>query len=148
MSSPKVLVKKSGFKSDMKQLVLLVWKNYCLQKRSIISTMFEIFIPALFAIILLPIRTIVKSQQFTNDTAYEPFSFNKFPANLIPKTQSLLAYSSFSLLFPPGIDLSSLAYADVNKSKWDYAYSPNNNSFVTEIMSEVALKLDLNLKGY
>ena len=44
--------KNSGLKSDLRQLFLLVWKNYSLQKRSIIGSIVEILVPALFAIIL------------------------------------------------------------------------------------------------
>jgi hypothetical protein len=145
MSNPKV--SKGGFKSDIKQLFLLIWKNYSLQKRSIISTAFEILIPALFAIILLPIRTIVKSQQFVNDTVYEPFSFNALPGNLTPKNQ--IETDLKPGFFPDSClpYIKPFPYTDLAPPVWEYAYSPNNNSFVTKIMTEVATNLKLNLKG-
>lgn len=90
MSSRTSQPSSSGLAGDLKQLWLLTWKNYSLQKRAIIGTFFEIFIPALFAIILLPIRTIVKSQQFTNDTVYSPFRVEQLP--LVFRTGWYLAY--------------------------------------------------------
>lgn len=62
-----------GFKQDMQQLWLLLWKNFRLQLRSPIGLFFEILAPCLFAIILLPIRTIVKSENIAVTTTYEPF---------------------------------------------------------------------------
>lgn len=59
------------------QLWLLLWKNLQLQKRSLIGSIIELTLPAIFAIILLPIRTIVKSDRKLNDTTYEPFTVNK-----------------------------------------------------------------------
>lgn len=62
-----------GFKKDMQQLWLLLWKNFRLQLRSPIGLFFEILAPALFAIILLPIRTIVKSENIAETTLYNSF---------------------------------------------------------------------------
>jgi len=59
------------------QLWLLLWKNLQLQKRSIIGSIIELTLPAIFAIILIPIRTIVKSDHKLNDTTYGPFTINK-----------------------------------------------------------------------
>lgn len=69
-------------KKDLNQLMLLLWKNFRLQLRSPIGLFFEIFAPALFAIILLPIRTIVKSETFIEPTLYEPFEINRLNSSL------------------------------------------------------------------
>ena len=42
--------------SNGEQFVLLLWKNWLLQKRRIAITVFQILIPALFALVLLGIR--------------------------------------------------------------------------------------------
>ena len=72
---------KSYFKMFSNQLNILLWKNFLLQKRYGIGTLIEILLPAVFAIILLPIRTIVKSQQIKNDTTFIPFSVDTFYPN-------------------------------------------------------------------
>lgn len=66
-------------KSNLKQLGLLTWKNYTIQKRSIIGLLLEILLPALFSIILLPIRSIVKSVDYPNVTNYSTFDINTMP---------------------------------------------------------------------
>ena len=67
---------------NLNQFSLLSWKNLKLQKRSIISTILEIAVPALFAIILILIRRIVKSDQYLNDTLFPAFSVNALPETL------------------------------------------------------------------
>jgi hypothetical protein len=67
-----------GFKKNLNQLNLLLWKNYRLQVKSIIGLILELTVPALFAIILLPIRTIVKSEQLDYDTFYSTFDLRNF----------------------------------------------------------------------
>lgn len=74
------------------QLLLLLWKNFSLQKRSIIGTILELTIPAIFAIILLPIRTIVNSEQRTNDTTFNAFEINEFGESVIGRNYSAFAY--------------------------------------------------------
>nr|UOU03312.1 ATP-binding cassette subfamily A3-1 [Brachionus rubens] len=61
-----------GF-SNLNQLILLLWKNLRLQLKSPIGLALEILVPALFAFILLPIRTIVKSTLVPEPTTYTPF---------------------------------------------------------------------------
>lgn len=84
--------------NDFKQLWLLLWKNFRLQLRSPIGLLIEILTPALFAIILLPIRTIVKSETFNTTTTYSPFSPLYFP--IIPGVTQI-AYS------PNDVDLAN-----------------------------------------
>ena len=69
---------KSKFKSNLDQLGLLTWKNYKLQTRSIISLIVELTLPAFLAIILIPLRTIIKSE-FYDAQEYSAFNLSKFP---------------------------------------------------------------------
>lgn len=114
-------------KNDLRQLKLLLWKNFTIQKRSIIGTILEILVPTLFVIILLPIRSIVKSEYFSNDTTYHEFSFDHLPFNLRPKP-------SVDAPFYKGL-------------QWTFAYQPNTNNMTNRIMEQVGVKLGMNIIG-
>lgn len=107
-------------KSDLKQLWLLLWKNVNLQKRSLVGLFLELMLPAFFAIILLPIRSIVKSDKVLNDTSYEPFHFDTLP--------------------PIGDKFDP----------WSLGYSPNNDTLVNSIMNKTgqALQLDIQCNSF
>lgn len=109
--------------TSMSQLKLLFWKNWTLQKRSLIACILELLIPALFAFILLPIRRIVKSDHYLNDTVFPAFRFDQLPPQLTPE------YSS-------GFNL------------WSVAYQPNNSQLVDRIMSQVGKSISVDIKGF
>lgn len=113
----------SRLMENMRQLKLLLWKKYLIQKRSKIGTLMELVVPTLFVIILLPIRTIVKSNYYTNDTTYTEFEFNKLPFNLRP--------------IPTVIGRQSL--------EWTFAYQPNSSDLANRIMSKVGSNLGMNI---
>ena len=69
---------KKAKKASSSQLALLLWKNAVLQKRSLFGALLELLIPAVFVLILLPIRTIVESNQKANFTTYNSFGLNMF----------------------------------------------------------------------
>jgi hypothetical protein len=131
-SAAVVVAKKHSFKTellnDLRQLNLLLWKNYSLQKRSVIATILEIFVPTLFVIILLPIRTIVKSDNYLNDTTYPEFSIDELPKSLFPQ----VSFESEK------DDARSFA-------SWDFCYHPNNTDFINKLMAKVGKDLDLNI---
>lgn len=62
-----------------KQLYLLLWKNLTLQRRKWIVTLIEIFIPAVFAFLLVYVRYRVKGTVYEKPTKWTPFSINKLP---------------------------------------------------------------------
>lgn len=116
----------NNFKSNLKQIGLLSWKNYTIQKRSLIALLLEILLPALFAVVLLPIRGLVKSTNYPNDTIYSSFSVNQLPFLKFPKAQI---------------------------NQWYIGYTPVNNQYVNETMLQLINKLSgpftkLNLKGF
>ena len=89
-NSHEVAFAKASWKTNRNQLYLLLWKNMLLQKRSIISTLAEILLPALFAIILLLVRVFVASDRKLSDTTFQAFSIDSVNGT---KWQSLsLAY--------------------------------------------------------
>ncbi|XP_071081907.1 phospholipid-transporting ATPase ABCA3-like [Haliotis cracherodii] len=59
-----------------KQLGLLMWKNWLLQKRKVCVTVFEIILPLLFAIVLLMVRFLIKTNPQNAPTVYSDFSVN------------------------------------------------------------------------
>lgn len=118
------------------QLVLLLWKNSKLQSRSVISTVLEIAVPALFAIILLPIRTIVNSDRYLNDTVYPSFTINQIPDDLVP-SQFFLYQNEFKM---NPVDYSEKGWS------WPFAYQPNNSLKLDKIMRQVAQDLNFQLK--
>jgi hypothetical protein len=83
-------------KRNLNQLYLLLWKNYRLQIRSIVGLVVELLVPAMFAIILLPIRTIVKADLKSNFTEYEPFTFDEIKRY---KNETTIAYQPDNSLF-------------------------------------------------
>ena len=109
-----MMVKNSSFKKSIQQFLLLLWKNFTIQKRSIFGSLLILTLPALFAVILMPIRTLIKSKSHPNDTTYKPIRFDNFDPEL-----PLFGNSSF-------------------------AYYPNNSEVVNKIMSKVSDSLSLN----
>lgn len=118
--------------NDLKQLALLLWKNYALQKRAVFSTILEILVPALFVFILLPIRTIVKSDNYLNDTVYPEYSVDDFPTSLQP---SFVVKRSVE-------DVDDL---DLRSGAWEFAYQPNSSQLVNRIMDKIGQQLELNI---
>ncbi|KAL5014325.1 hypothetical protein ScPMuIL_008595 [Solemya velum] len=55
------------------QLILLLWKNFVLQKRKICVTIVEILVPIFFAVILLLIRRLSTSENITDPTTWPSF---------------------------------------------------------------------------
>ena len=117
------------------QLKLLLWKNTKLQSRSIISTILEIAIPAFFAIILLPIRTIVNSDQYLNNTEYPAFNVESFPDGLQP---SFFIYRNNKFEINP-------IWKNKNGWSWSLAYCPSDSSKINQLMAKVAQDLNLQL---
>lgn len=59
-----------------RQFILLLWKNWLLQKRKVCVTVFEIVMPIVFAVILVCIRLIAKNETISNPTIWPPFQPN------------------------------------------------------------------------
>jgi ATP-binding cassette subfamily A (ABC1) protein 3 len=56
------------------KFVLLMWKNWTLQRRHPIQTAVEILAPVLLASLLVLIRSLVSPDNIDTVTTYEPFS--------------------------------------------------------------------------
>ena len=68
--------------SNLAQFGLLLWKNWLLQKRRVVVTIFQIIIPVLFAVVLLGIRALVDSNFVEYPTTWESFEASTFPSRL------------------------------------------------------------------
>lgn len=84
------------------KFLLLLWKNYLIQRRKIFTTILEIALPTFFGLILVLIRLRVTGQQVPNGQNWSACSDifempnSSFPKKLaftpdIPLTQSLMA---------------------------------------------------------
>lgn len=62
-----------------RQLGLLVWKNYTLQKRRPIATLFQLGLPILFILIILLIRVFRVKQEPVNSTVWQSFKPSTLP---------------------------------------------------------------------
>ena len=59
--------------------LLLLWKNFKLQQRKKIVTLIEIFLPVLFALILIFIRQKVTATDIDQSYNYTEFTVAKLP---------------------------------------------------------------------
>nr|QNH67858.1 ATP-binding cassette transporter subfamily A member 3 X1 [Brachionus rotundiformis] len=69
----------NGLNNNLKQLFLLLWKNLRLQLKSPVGLALEILVPAIFAFILLPIRSIVDSTLYAEPIFFKPFGIEQLP---------------------------------------------------------------------
>ena len=53
-----------------KQFILLLWKNWILQKRKVCVTVFEVLLPLFFGLILVLIRVLVKTKDYPENTIW------------------------------------------------------------------------------
>lgn len=119
---------------DLRQLKLLLWKNFLISKRSKLGTLMEIIVPTIFVMILLPIRTIVKSEYFPNDTYFREFDFNKLPDNLTPQP-------------PFGLRNKASSNTKTAAHQWKFAYQPNSSELANRIMLKVGSNLGMDIVG-
>jgi len=88
----------------------------------------------------MPIRRIVVSDQYSNDTFYRQFPINQLPPDLLP---------DFSVPLMNNASLNEIKLNHMLKLKsglWDFAFAPND-SLTNEIMNKVANDISLNVYG-
>ena len=64
------------------KFILLLWKNYILQKRHIWQTVLEIVIPVLLSGLLMTMRWAIELESITESTPFKPFPINPEIADL------------------------------------------------------------------
>ncbi len=65
--------------SSFRQIKLLVWKNFLLQLRHPIVTVFEILIPCLFVAMIAMIRLAIAVDHYKDGMTYSSFDFIHLP---------------------------------------------------------------------
>ena len=88
----------------------------------------------------MPIRRIVVSDQYSNDTFYKQFPIDALPPDLLP---------DFGFPLMNNASLNEIEFNRMLRLKsglWDFAFAPNN-SLTIEIMNKVANDINLNVYG-
>ena len=98
------------------QFNLLMYKNWLLQKRKKISTIFIVFIPIIFVIVLVVLRATLSSEYISSPTTEPPFDVK---SNL----------NDLGLEPPPG-------------ASWVLAYTPNT-PLVQDLMKSISASLNI-----
>ncbi|XP_026899340.1 phospholipid-transporting ATPase ABCA3 [Acinonyx jubatus] len=104
----------------LRQLALLLWKNYTVQKRRVLVTVLELFLPLLFSGILIWLRLKIQSENVPNATIYPGQSIRELP----------LFFS-----FPPPGDA------------WELAYIPSHSDAVKTITETARRTLVINMRA-
>uniref|UniRef100_A0A8C2W134 ATP binding cassette subfamily A member 3 n=1 Tax=Chinchilla lanigera TaxID=34839 RepID=A0A8C2W134_CHILA len=103
----------------LRQLVLLLWKNYTLQKRKVLVTVLELFLPLLFSGILIWLRLKIQSENVPNATVYPDQSIQELP---------------LFFEFPPV------------GGTWELAYIPSHSAAAKTITESVRRALVINMR--
>ncbi|XP_047390358.1 phospholipid-transporting ATPase ABCA3 isoform X1 [Sciurus carolinensis] len=103
----------------LRQLALLLWKNYTLQKRKVLVTVLELFLPLLFSGILIWLRLKIQSENVPNATVYPGQSIQELPL--------------FFTFPPPG-------------DTWELAYIPSHSEAAKMVTETVRRSLVINMR--
>jgi len=88
--------------SNTRQFGLLLWKNWLLQKRAKVLTVFIVVIPPLFSFILFCIRGLIASTPHLTPTIWDSvLADTTFPPNLQLPNQVPQAYRYWQLAYAP-----------------------------------------------
>lgn len=103
----------------LRQLRLLLWKNYTLKKRKVLVTVLELFLPLLFSGILIWLRLKIQSENVPNATVYPD-----------QRIQELPLFFSFP---PPG-------------GSWELAYVPSHSDAARTITEAVRREFMIKMR--
>uniref|UniRef100_A0A8W7P6N4 ABC transporter domain-containing protein n=1 Tax=Anopheles coluzzii TaxID=1518534 RepID=A0A8W7P6N4_ANOCL len=91
--------------SSWDKFILLLWKNWIIQKRHYVQTLFEILIPAIACVVLIVVRGLVDADVYDEPTTWKPLEINtvrhmmpELNPNITPPITFMLAYSPQSAL--------------------------------------------------
>ncbi|CAG7820362.1 unnamed protein product, partial [Allacma fusca] len=76
----------------MKELKLLLWKNFKIMSREKIATLVEIMFPTTCVIVFAIFRVVIKREDIQNPVIYEPFDISGIPKS-VREDASVIYYS-------------------------------------------------------
>ena len=76
-----------------RQFLLLLWKNWTLQKRAAVRTFFEILIPLLFVTILVLLRAFKVKDEHKPNVTFPAFSISSLPHSVLAGDIHRIAFS-------------------------------------------------------
>ena len=118
--------------SSWRQFLLLLWKNWLLQKRRKVLTAFEIGLPIIMSIILVAVRQLTSSTPYPDPRIWEPFSIETFQTGFNPPRLNSNCTGIFCV--------------NVDEEMWRVAYAPNT-SLTRNIIHFASNKLNLSYTG-
>ncbi|XP_050094334.1 phospholipid-transporting ATPase ABCA1-like isoform X1 [Anopheles aquasalis] len=124
--------------SRWNKFVLLLWKNWIIQKRHYIQTLFEILIPVLCCAMLIVVRGLVDPEQVEEPTLFERLGIGTMERLNGGKMQKTRSGTRFEFSCP---ELFRLAFPPVT---FTVAYSPKNellDQFLSDAISEEIVSL-------
>ena len=113
-----------------RQFLLLLWKNWLLQKRRKLLTFFEIGLPIFMFVYLLAFRQITESTPYDVPRTWDAFSIENFKVDFMPPRRNCTR---------DGCDLE-------NVPLWKIAYSPDTD-VIRGIIGFASAKLNLTYEG-
>ena len=105
----------------LKQLRLLLWKNFLLQARKPIATTFEILLPILFVAILLVIRLTSVSNEKNEEKDWKPFLLDSDLPRQVDQDRS---------------------------EQWTVAFAPNDTRYYNIMMKELPNFLNVKVVAF
>uniref|UniRef100_G3SMA0 ATP binding cassette subfamily A member 3 n=1 Tax=Loxodonta africana TaxID=9785 RepID=G3SMA0_LOXAF len=136
----------------LQQLALLLWKNYTLQKRKVVVTVLEIFLPLLFSGILIWLRLKIQSENVSNASMF-PFNIKKhcpfFPFYFASTSHwRLVQFSKHFDEVPQSLAVRSQSNLEVHirgfPSEEDFEYYIKYNNCSSNVLAAVVFEHTFN----
>ena len=119
-----------------KQFLLLLWKNFVLQKRRVCVTVFEILMPIGFAGLFIIIRILAKSKDITEPTIWPSFGPSLNANDTLLNERTKLLYTPKTPLVHDVIQAVDNAISATGKAiERMYKYSLSLSLFLSEFLN-------------
>lgn len=124
--------------SKWEKFCLLMWKNWLLQWRHKVQTLFELLMPALFSMLVVMIRSLVEPDVFPEATIYKPLGLKSL--------RDLAKVPEFKLKFLKEIN-DRLKKADI-KVSYEVVFSPDNEVLRALVKKARSFVFDMPLLSF
>ncbi len=120
--------------SSFRQMKLLIWKNFLLQWRNPIVTLFEILIPCLFVAIIAIIRLGINVKPDEDGMTYSSFDFLHLP-NITEPLQK-----KYRLIYAPNHDLNKKIMQNLierlNQTQFSQLFEFESMNYLFDLINE------------